>query len=114
MRRFKTTPEKKTAGMVILFVFIPIFLLWYLVFFLDNKPGLDTGIIIVAVAALLIYLYLRYKKQVGAASQNPEAALPPEADELDEEFPEGEEPVEEMAEPEQKNPKNPSKPRKQK
>ncbi len=81
MRRFKTTPQKKIAGMVILFVFIPIFILWYWIFFLDNKPGLDTGIILVAVGALLIYLYIKYKKQIDAVASKGDLPSSAEAEE---------------------------------
>jgi len=97
MRRFKTTPKKKIAGMLILFVFIPIFLIWYWVFFLDNKPGLDTGIVIVAVAALLAYLYLRYKKEIEAIA-SPKNAGGEFSEEPSEEPEELDEEIEEPAE----------------
>jgi hypothetical protein len=67
MRRFKTTPMKKLVGMLILFVFLPLFLLWYWVFFLGHKPGTDTMIILAAVAVLCAFLYYRYKKQAALA-----------------------------------------------
>jgi len=76
MRRFKTTPQKKLAGMLILFVFIPLFLLWYGIFFLDNKPSPETLVIIVAVAVLGAYFYLRYKKQIQAIAAGQLPAQP--------------------------------------
>jgi hypothetical protein len=78
MRKFKTTPQKKMIGMLILFVLIPLFLLWYIVFFLDNKPKPDTLIILGACIVLGLYLYMRYKKQIdalaGAKPAQPEQA----------------------------------------
>ncbi len=83
MRRFQTTPRKKLVGMLILFVFIPLFLLWYWVFFLDNKPGPDTMVVIVCVAILAAYFYLRYKRQIDAlAAGQPAEELPEDAEEF--------------------------------
>ena len=69
MHRFKTTPQKKLVGMLILFVCIPLFLLWYVVFFLGRKPGLDTLMLLAAVAVLASYLYYKYRKQVAELAQ---------------------------------------------
>jgi len=69
MRRFKGTPQKKFIGMLILFVFIPLFLLWYVVFFLDKKPSTETMIILGLVAVLALFLYWKYKKQLRAIAQ---------------------------------------------
>ena len=97
MRRFKTTPQKKLIGMLILFVFIPLFLLWYVVFFLDNKPGLDTLIILGLIIVLALYFYFKYKKQIDAIASGkaqtpgPEEALAEEPLLDEEEFPESEE-----------------------
>ena len=66
MRRFQTTPQKKLIGMLILFVFIPLFILWYLIFFLDNKPDEATIAILVCIALLGIYFYRKYRKQIEA------------------------------------------------
>ena len=83
MRRFQTTPQKKLVGMLILFVFIPLFLLWYFIFFLGNKPGTDTIIILACVAILAAYFYLRYKRQIDAlAAGQPAEELPEEAEEF--------------------------------
>ncbi len=65
MRKFKTTPQKKFVGMIILFVGIPLFLLAYILFVLNWRPGLDTLIIFVAIAILALYFYLKYKKQLA-------------------------------------------------
>lgn len=93
MRKFKATPQKKLIGMAILFVFVPLFLLWYWVFFLGHKPGTDTMVIIACVAALAAFLYLRYKKQAALAKTQ---FGPAEGEELPEEEPEDDE-----AEPEE-------------
>ena len=45
MRKFKTTPQKKFVGMIILFVGIPLFLLAYILFVLNWRPGFDTVVI---------------------------------------------------------------------
>lgn len=65
MRRFQATPQKKLLGMVILFVLVPLFLVWYWVFFLDHKPGNDTSIIIVASLLLAAYFYLKNRGMVN-------------------------------------------------
>lgn len=87
MRKFKTNPQKKLIGMAILFVFIPLFLLWYWVFFLGHKPGTDTMVILACVAALAAFLYLRYKKQLAKAQAEPAEGeeLPEEGEGLPEE-----------------------------
>lgn len=109
MRRFQTTPRKKLVGMLILFVFIPLFLLWYWVFFLGNRPGIDTIVIIACVAVLAAYFYLRYKKQINAlaegqaAEPEPEETAPTAEEEFEQEPEEpAEEEPEEPAEPEEK------------
>lgn len=84
MRKFKATPQKKLIGMAILFVFVPLFLLWYWVFFLGHKPGTDTMVIIACVAALAAFLYLRYEKQAALAKVQ---SGPAEGEELPEEEP---------------------------
>ncbi len=66
MRRFPSTPRKKAIGMFILFVFIPLFIAWYWVFFLDHKPGIDTLIILGAFAVLVVYLFFRYRGKAEA------------------------------------------------
>ncbi len=96
MRRFETTPLKKLAGMVILFVFIPLFLVWYWVFFLGHRPGVDTSIIIACAVLLLVYSYLKYRRQlkhvgpqqVQAEEEFPEEGLAEETpvEEAEEEF----------------------------
>ena len=85
MRRFKTTPQKKLVGMLILFVFIPLFLLWYVVFFLDNKPGLDTMVILGLIVVLALYFYLKYKKQIDAIASGKKPEEEPEDALMDEE-----------------------------
>lgn len=64
MRKFKTTPQKKFVGMIILFVLIPLFLLAYIFLVIDWRPGLDTVVIVAAIAILAFYFYLQYKKQL--------------------------------------------------
>jgi len=71
MGKFKSTPQKKLVGMLILFVFIPLFLLWYLIFFLDNIPGYDTLIVLGCLALLIAYLYWKYRKQIKALAGEP-------------------------------------------
>jgi len=94
MRRFKTTPQKKLLGMIILFVLIPLFLLWFTVFVLEKSPGLDTIAIIVAVALLAFWFYRKYKKQVDALSGAKQPEEPLEEDfsgeETEEDFPDKE------------------------
>ncbi|MFA4855918.1 MAG: hypothetical protein WC634_05030 [archaeon] len=86
MRKFKATPQKKLIGMAILFVLVPLFLLWYWVFFLGHKPGTDTMAIIACVAVLAAFLYLRYKKQLAKAQSMPaEGESLPEDDETESE-----------------------------
>ena len=90
MRRFQTTPQKKLLGMTILFVFVPLFLVWYWVFFLNHKPGNDTIVILAAVVLLSAYFYLKNKKMVneyifGKKSEDEMA------EQVSEEPPEGEE-----------------------
>ncbi len=90
MRKFKTTPQKKLVGMLILFVFIPLFLLWYIVFFLDNKPKPDTLIILGACIVLGLYFYRRYKKQIDALTGvKPVLQEPPASEQTEEEVEEG-------------------------
>ena len=85
MRRFQTTPQKKLVGMLILFVFVPLFLLWYVIFFLDNRPDGVTIAIIVCIALVGIYFYRKYRKQIDAlAAGQPAEELPEEAEEFDE------------------------------
>ena len=86
MRKFKATPQKKLIGMAILFVLVPLFLLWYWVFFLGHKPGTDTMAIIACVAVLAAFLYLRYKKQLAKAQSMPTEGeeLPAEGESLPE------------------------------
>ena len=93
MRRFQTTPQKKLIGMLILFVFIPLFLLWYLIFFLDNRPDEVTMVILVCIALLGIYFYRKYRKQIEALAAGVAPVEKP-VGEQDEEA----EPVEEQAE----------------
>lgn len=95
MRRFQTTPQKKLIGMLVLFVFIPLFLLWYLIFFLDNRPDEVTIAILVCIALLGIYFYRKYRKQIEALA----AGVVPAAQPVEEQG-EGAEPgsVEEQAE----------------
>ena len=81
MRRFKATPQKKLVGMLILFVLLPLFLLWYVIFFLDKRPGIDTIILIAAILLLAAYFYLRYKKQVKAFAASKQAGELPEQEE---------------------------------
>lgn len=79
MRKFKATKQKKLIGMAILFMFVPLFLLWYWVFFLGHKPGTDTMVILAAVALLAVFLYFRYKKQLAKAQAGVEGEELPEA-----------------------------------
>ncbi len=65
MRKFKTTPQKKFIGMIILFVLIPIFLLAYVFLVIDWRPGADTIVIVAAIAILAFYFYTQYKKQLA-------------------------------------------------
>ena len=88
MRKFKTTPQKKFAGMIILFVGIPLFLLAYIFLVLRWRPGFDTVIIFAAIAVLAFYFYLQYKKQLALQGKNeasPSEELLPEEDEISEE-----------------------------
>ena len=94
MRKFKTTPQKKFAGMIILFVGIPLFLLAYIFLVLKWRPGFDTVIIFAAIAILAIYFYLQYKKQL--ALQGKDKA--PTAEEPVAEEPVAEEPLGELPE----------------
>ena len=98
MRRFKATPQKNLIGMLILFVFIPLFLLWYLVFFLDKKPDELTIAIIVCIVVLAAYLYLRYKKQIEALAVGGQGEPKQPAEEVSEETESSDEAVEEEAE----------------
>lgn len=87
MRRFQPTPQKKLLGMAILFVALPLFLLWYWVFFLNHKPGADTMVILVAVALLSVYFYIKNRPMVNAFvfGKKPEDEM---AEQLSEESPE--------------------------
>ncbi|MBN2067925.1 MAG: hypothetical protein JW744_05650 [Candidatus Diapherotrites archaeon] len=81
MRRFKSTPQKKFIGMAILFVLIPLFLLFYALFIIDWRPRADTIIIVAAIAALFFYLYRRYKMQ-SAEQAELEGPMQPEEGEF--------------------------------
>ncbi len=101
MRKFKTTPQKKFVGMIILFVGIPLFILAYIFLVLKWRPGFDTVIISAAIAILALYFYLQYKKQL-ALQDKAQAPLAEESlgeEPLDEE-PLGEEPLDEESLPE--------------
>ena len=99
MKHFQTTPQKKFIGMLILFVFIPLFLLWYVIFFLDKKPDETTIAIIACIALLALYLYWKYKKQIDALGAG-KAAEPVAAEESPEEAELPEENLEDLAESE--------------
>ena len=106
MRKFKTTPQKKFVGMIILFVGIPLFILAYIFLVLKWRPGLDTVVISAAIAVLALYFYLNYKKQLalqGKAEvpldEAPEGELSEEGELPEEELPdEGELSEEELVE----------------
>jgi len=66
MRRFPSTPEKKSIGMFILFALIPLFIAWYWIFFLDHKPDSNTLIILGVFALLIGYIYYKYREKVEA------------------------------------------------
>ena len=51
--------------MIILFVLIPLFLFAYIFLVIDWRPGLDTVVIVAAVAILAFYFYTQYKKQLA-------------------------------------------------
>lgn len=91
MRKFKSTPQKKLAGMLILFVFIPLFLLWYVIFFLDNRPDIFTIAILASIAVLAFYFYRKYKKQIDAIAgpkpKEPAEEMPEESEDIEEELP---------------------------
>ncbi len=109
MRKFKTTPQKKFAGMIILFVGIPLFILAYIFLVLKWRPGFDTIVISSAIVVLALYFYLNYKKQLAlqgkAKASVGEESLPEESldkESLDE-VPLDEEPLAEEPMPEDPN-----------
>ena len=91
MRRFEATPQKKFLGMVILFVFVPLFLVWYWVFFLGHRPGADTMVIIAACLLLAAYFYLKNRQMVnGFVFGKKEPVDVPEEEYLEDDGSEGE------------------------
>ena len=86
MRKFKSTPQKKFLGMVILFAGIPLFLLLYALFITDWRPSTDTTVIVVALAAIFYYFYRKYKKQpakpreIEEPAEQPDEEIPAESE----------------------------------